>query len=83
MPALSVKRAIIAYLIWKGSYNFILLYLLILIIIAYLIWKGSYNLPNLRHVIDRIIAYLIWKERYNKIIKLVITNIFNFYRNLL
>ena len=32
---------------------------------------------------SQIIAYLIWKERYNKIIKLVITNIFNFYRNLL
>ena len=52
-------------------------------IIAYLIWKGSYNYNCIISNFISIIAYLIWKERYNKIIKLVITNIFNFYRNLL
>ena len=49
----------------------------------YLIWKGSYNYNCIISNFISIIAYLIWKERYNKIIKLVITNIFNFYRNLL
>lgn len=53
------------------------------LIIAYLIWKGSYNYNCIISNFISIIAYLIWKERYNKIIKLVITNIFNFYRNLL
>ena len=52
-------------------------------IIAYLIWKGSYNIRDRNPAGSDIIAYLIWKERYNKIIKLVITNIFSFYRNLL
>ena len=37
------KQFIIAYLIWKGSYNIILRYKLMMTIIAYLIWKGSYN----------------------------------------
>ncbi len=46
MPALSVKRAIIAYLIWKGSYNLAAERLFVRYIIAYLIWKGSYNLQN-------------------------------------
>ena len=75
--------AIIAYLIWKGSYDKVVRSFADRIIIAYLIWKGSYN--RIRHLFSQmsIIAYLIWKERYNKIIKLVITNIFNFYRNLL
>ena len=74
---------IIAYLIWKGSYNTVFRLTPTRKIIAYLIWKGSYNriAGNCRRI--DIIAYLIWKERYNKIIKLVITNIFNFYRNLL
>ena len=74
---------IIAYLIWKGSYNERDGFVADKLIIAYLIWKGSYNriAGNCRRI--DIIAYLIWKERYNKIIKLVITNIFNFYRNLL
>ena len=34
---------IIAYLIWKGSYNTLFFRHLKSIIIAYLIWKGSYN----------------------------------------
>ena len=34
---------IIAYLIWKGSYNIELPQIRTLAIIAYLIWKGSYN----------------------------------------
>ena len=34
---------IIAYLIWKGSYNTVKRILLLKMIIAYLIWKGSYN----------------------------------------
>ncbi len=35
---------IIAYLIWKGSYNYNIRSMLCKSIIAYLIWKGSYNL---------------------------------------
>ena len=35
---------IIAYLIWKGSYNLVLVRVTTENIIAYLIWKGSYNL---------------------------------------
>ena len=34
---------IIAYLIWKGSYNLQAVFIGIFYIIAYLIWKGSYN----------------------------------------
>jgi len=34
---------IIAYLIWKGSYNLLNARICIANIIAYLIWKGSYN----------------------------------------
>ena len=34
---------IIAYLIWKGSYNFNEVQKRMIDIIAYLIWKGSYN----------------------------------------
>ena len=34
---------IIAYLIWKGSYNVNKLQPVRRLIIAYLIWKGSYN----------------------------------------
>ncbi len=37
-------EAIIAYLIWKGSYNLTLGVVSELTIIAYLIWKGNYNL---------------------------------------
>ena len=39
-----LARQIIAYLIWKGSYNLLFLCLFLAVIIAYLIWKGSYNL---------------------------------------
>ena len=35
---------IIAYLIWKGSYNLSATAVKLPSIIAYLIWKGSYNL---------------------------------------
>ena len=77
------KNIIIAYLIWKGSYNRPKRANWFRCIIAYLIWKGSYNYNCIISNFISIIAYLIWKERYNKIIKLVITNIFNFYRNLL
>ena len=56
---------IIAYLIWKGSYNNAKTLKIENFIIAYLIWKGSYN----RHRADPrrvgIIAYLIWKGSYN------------------
>ena len=59
---------IIAYLIWKGSYNTRLLANLGWCIIAYLIWKGSYN-ANFEHVVkQKIIAYLIWKGSYNTFI---------------
>ena len=75
--------SIIAYLIWKGSYNWEPYWDKAAEIIAYLIWKGSYNPTSPIAAAASIIAYLIWKERYNKIIKLVITNIFSFYRNLL
>ena len=34
---------IIAYLIWKGSYNSVIQLKMNFGIIAYLIWKGSYN----------------------------------------
>ena len=34
---------IIAYLIWKGSYNHYWFIITTAKIIAYLIWKGSYN----------------------------------------
>ena len=44
MDAMLLVQAIIAYLIWKGSYNSLPQYLEDLCIIAYLIWKGSYNL---------------------------------------
>ena len=40
----NVHGQIIAYLIWKGSYNGLVPSLKGRIIIAYLIWKGSYNL---------------------------------------
>ena len=39
-----IKKIIIAYLIWKGSYNRSTAYIWVVLIIAYLIWKGSYNL---------------------------------------
>ena len=38
------ERPIIAYLIWKGSYNFHRQIQPGRGIIAYLIWKGSYNI---------------------------------------
>ena len=37
------KQNIIAYLIWKGSYNLGASNAAYARIIAYLIWKGSYN----------------------------------------
>ena len=56
---------IIAYLIWKGSYNSICTQEAIDGIIAYLIWKGSYNLKVNLYPQPQIIAYLIWKGSYN------------------
>ena len=59
---------IIAYLIWKGSYNTCNRNFNRQGIIAYLIWKGSYN-ANFEHVVkQKIIAYLIWKGSYNTFI---------------
>ena len=43
---------IIAYLIWKGSYNSVVHSLFFSIIIAYLIWKGSYNRKQKRRNAD-------------------------------
>ena len=42
---------IIAYLIWKGSYNVLITAKLQFDIIAYLIWKGSYNIGKLQCII--------------------------------
>ena len=56
---------IIAYLIWKGSYNVQGSSDTELVIIAYLIWKGSYNCMRVLHFYSSIIAYLIWKGSYN------------------
>ena len=44
MRCVSVYIFIIAYLIWKGSYNSSFSSISLHSIIAYLIWKGSYNL---------------------------------------
>ena len=57
---------IIAYLIWKGSYNTSDRHIFFKYIIAYLIWKGSYNLGVKIEKAINIIAYLIWKGSYNK-----------------
>ena len=54
-------RPIIAYLIWKGSYNVDVNIICYSLIIAYLIWKGSYNPTMDTLEADTIIAYLIWK----------------------
>ena len=62
---LSWCRLIIAYLIWKGSYNVSLDCFHAPRIIAYLIWKGSYNVQVDGKADGRIIAYLIWKGSYN------------------
>ncbi len=43
MDAMLLVQAIIAYLIWKGSYNGNTMDTINRRIIAYLIWKGSYN----------------------------------------
>ena len=56
---------IIAYLIWKGSYNYHPSPAPSTTIIAYLIWKGSYNNPSRSCHNFKIIAYLIWKGSYN------------------
>ena len=56
---------IIAYLIWKGSYNLISQAIAGCAIIAYLIWKGSYNIQAVHTKRIQIIAYLIWKGSYN------------------
>ena len=56
---------IIAYLIWKGSYNIQAVHTKRIQIIAYLIWKGSYNLAMNIVPFILIIAYLIWKGSYN------------------
>ena len=58
---------IIAYLIWKGSYNRSYRNNTGRYIIAYLIWKGSYNGLMHRILECNIIAYLIWKGSYNSI----------------
>ena len=57
---------IIAYLIWKGSYNSDFVGWQVFVIIAYLIWKGSYNRYRSIEIRLYIIAYLIWKGSYNK-----------------
>ena len=59
---------IIAYLIWKGSYNFTFGLSVFINIIAYLIWKGSYNEEFFYMKSLVIIAYLIWKESYNLLV---------------
>ena len=59
------KGVIIAYLIWKGSYNASPPCQSHSRIIAYLIWKGSYNRHKRRFRKHLIIAYLIWKGSYN------------------
>ena len=56
---------IIAYLIWKGSYNLAMNIAPYISIIAYLIWKGSYNVKFVLLGKLLIIAYLIWKGSYN------------------
>ena len=43
MPQIMCLLGIIAYLIWKGSYNCAHFENPFNLIIAYLIWKGSYN----------------------------------------
>ena len=57
---------IIAYLIWKGSYNHFSPSFMNRLIIAYLIWKGSYNICATLNTVNCIIAYLIWKGSYNR-----------------
>ena len=57
---------IIAYLIWKGSYNNKFALHIFIVIIAYLIWKGSYNIASTAPNFSSIIAYLIWKGSYNR-----------------
>ena len=46
--AVKKRGFIIAYLIWKGSYNIAEKRIFSNAIIAYLIWKGSYNKEPLR-----------------------------------
>ena len=65
-----MSSIIIAYLIWKGSYNQALMIERIAHIIAYLIWKGSYNMSASNCVRRKIIAYLIWKGSYNTTVSL-------------
>ena len=55
--------AIIAYQIWKASYNSRLLFTVDKIIIAYQIWKASYNALACRAADFRIIAYQIWNNK--------------------
>ena len=63
---------IIAYLIWKGSYNKSVGMPLKKNIIAYLIWKGSYNDRKSLDSCEWIIAYLIWKGSYNMALFMVL-----------
>ena len=50
MPLLILPpEVIIAYLIWKGSYNINQALNFFIKIIAYLIWKGSYNFLGKRY----------------------------------
>ena len=60
-----IAYLIIAYLIWKGSYNWFATPYEYVWIIAYLIWKGSYNGKAHLLLNSVIIAYLIWKGSYN------------------
>ena len=60
---------IIAYLIWKGSYNLLYQMPMQNTIIAYLIWKGSYNRESRCPCRRGIIAYLIWKGSYNRCLR--------------
>ena len=62
MSFVVLLRRIIAYLIWKGSYNHIFNKVSVGVIIAYLIWKGSYNRTAPSTGWQKIIAYLIGKE---------------------
>ena len=65
MRVVLLQVFIIAYLIWKGSYNIRPWLAAAITIIAYLIWKGSYNPQGAVGIPIGIIAYLIWKGSYN------------------
>ena len=62
----SVLVVIIAYHIWKASYNMIVCDIYLCFIIAYHIWKASYNSFIVQSLVLLIIAYHIWKASYNQ-----------------